>query len=158
MRYGLEIGLVFVGGIFIWIIAFSFLLGLIFWPWFAGLGKNAWVLYLVGMGIITACSYGAHMYRKVAACGKNRMHCLVSGVGAGLGWGFLWPFVPFVWICDIYEKWEDRRSIRKTVVEFRKHFENGSSALKEFSRKLRLGKPTQATPGNPPGRTPGKIA
>jgi hypothetical protein len=126
MNYGLVLGLIFVGGIFIWIFAFSFLVGLVFWPSLIGLGKKVWLLYLTGMGVVTACIYGARAYHKMAANGKNRTLCVITGVGAGIGWGFLWPFLPFVWLCNIYDRWDNERRLRKEMAEFLRRFDDSS--------------------------------
>jgi hypothetical protein len=134
MKYGLELGLVFVGGIFLWVFAVSFLVGLVFWPWLIGLGKKVWLLYLIGMGVVTACIYGTRMYHKMAACGKNRTLCVITGVGAGIGWGFLWPFLPFVWLCNIYDRWEHERSLRKKVTDFVRCFDDSSTSRKSIGR------------------------
>ena len=137
MNYGSQLALVFVGGIFIWIIAFSFLVGLVFWPWLIGLGGKVCLLYLIGMGILAAIVYGIRIYRKAAAGGKSRTRCLITGAGSGMGCGFLWPFLPFVWLCHIYDKREDERRLRKEIADFVRRFDD-SGTFAEIDKK---GKP-----------------
>jgi len=144
MNYGSQLVLVFVGGIFIWIIAFSFLVGLVFWPWLTGLGGEVCLMYLIGMGILSAFVYGIRIYLKAAGGGKSRMRSVITGVCGGVGCGLLWPFLPFVWLCHIYDRREGERRLKKEIADFVRRFDD-SAALPKIDGKTKPGKPAQKT-------------
>jgi hypothetical protein len=117
---GLTLVLVFAGGIIIWGVAACALLALIFLPLLFGMGANAAYLYYFGIGLSVACIYGTHIYHKMVGDDKEKIGCVITGILAGLGAGSLWPFLPFIWLYEVYEKWEDERT-RKSVLA---HLEN----------------------------------
>jgi len=134
MNYASQLVLVFVGGIFIWIIAFSFLVGLVFWPWLTGLGGEVCLFYLIGMGALTALVYGIRMYRKAAAAGKSRMRSVITGVCGGVGCGLLWPFLPFVWLCHVYDRREGERRLRKEIADFVRRFDDSGTSAEIYKK------------------------
>jgi len=115
IRNGLILLLVFIGGIIILGAALCAFLALTFLPLLFGMGANAGYLYYFGIGLAVACIFGTHIYYKMLTKEKEKMGCIITGILAGVGAGSLWPFLPFIWLYKVYEKWEDERNRRSVL-------------------------------------------
>jgi hypothetical protein len=120
---GLTLVMVFAGGIIIWGVAVCALLAPIFLPLLFGMGANAGYLYYFAIGLAVACIYGTHIYHKMIDDEKEKVGPVITGIVAGLGAGSLWPFLPFIWLYKVYEKWEDERN-KKRVQSVLANLEN----------------------------------
>ena len=107
--------LVFAGGIVFLGLLLSALLALTFLPVLFGMGRNSEYIYIIGVGVVVACIFGTHLYHKMIADEKEKMGCIITGILAGLAAGVLWPFLPFVWLWEVYKKWEDQRNRRNVL-------------------------------------------